>query len=259
MRGAEAAIWLARLEAEQDNLRAALQWALDKARYEDAAWLMVAVHYFWYLGGHRYEGARWLAQLLPQRTTLANDLRLAILICFFASAHELDESLTVDAYMGELMQLLEDGPHKLLQSTAWYFLAWSASDVSQAIVAVERSIALVRMASELPALGAEFGAMADRDFVLASMLQWYATNLIEQGEFTQAATHSMESLKLFRTQGNRYGIADCLGNLGRLALLQGDLAQAHALLHEVMALATSFQLPRDTVQVAAAHGDCYPL
>ena len=48
LRGPEAATWLARLEPEQDNLRAALQWALDEARYADAAWLMVAVHYFWY-------------------------------------------------------------------------------------------------------------------------------------------------------------------------------------------------------------------
>ena len=40
LRGPEAATWFARLEPEQDNLRAALQWALDEARYADAAWLV---------------------------------------------------------------------------------------------------------------------------------------------------------------------------------------------------------------------------
>ena len=79
MRGPEAATWFARLEPEQDNLRAALQWTLDEARYADAAWLIVAVEWFWYLRGHWYERGRWLAQLLPHRQTLDADLRLATL------------------------------------------------------------------------------------------------------------------------------------------------------------------------------------
>ena len=58
LRGPEARPGLARLEPEQDNLRAALQWALDEDRYEDAAWLMVAIHYYWYRTARRYEGAR---------------------------------------------------------------------------------------------------------------------------------------------------------------------------------------------------------
>ena len=51
LRRAEAATWLARLEPEQDNLRAALQWAFDEARYEDAAWLLMAVGWFWHMRG----------------------------------------------------------------------------------------------------------------------------------------------------------------------------------------------------------------
>ena len=167
LRGPEAAAWFARLEPEQDNLRAALQWALDAARYADAAWLMVAVHYFWFLRGARYEEAKWLAQLLPHRQTLATDLRLALLISFYATAFELEEFQPVDRYTGEVMQLLEVCSDKLLQAVAWFCLRWMLLMLPKLPLSWSSAIALARAASEAPGLGAEFGAMTDRDFVLA--------------------------------------------------------------------------------------------
>lgn len=242
MRRAEAATWLARVEPDQDNLRAALQWTLNTARYADAAWLMVAVHYYWFLRGARYEGATWLAQLLPHRQALATDLRLATLICFYATAFEVEGFPPVGRYTTEVKELLEVCTDKLLQAAGWYMLAWSATDVAQAVALVEQCIALVPAAGEAPGLGAEFGAMTDRTSVLASALKDYATNLIDQGELERAAPVATESLALFRMQGNPYGIGNGLGTLGRLALLQGDLTQAQRLFHEVVTIATSFNL-----------------
>ena len=43
LRTPEAAPWLARLQPEQDNIRAALHWTLDAQRYADTAWLIIAV------------------------------------------------------------------------------------------------------------------------------------------------------------------------------------------------------------------------
>jgi predicted ATPase len=242
LRGAEAAIWVAHVEPDQDNLRAAIQWTLDKAHYADAAWLMVAVHYLWFLRGSRYEGAQWLAQLLPHRQTLATDLRLATLIAFYATALELEEFQPVDRYMGEVMGLLEVCSDKLLQASAWDWLARTTSDLTQAAATLERCIALARATSESSGLGAEFGPMTDRNSLLASALKGYAANLIDQGEVARAVPIAMESLALFRARENHYGIAECLGTLGRLALLQGDLTQAHLFFHEVVTIATTFNL-----------------
>ena len=98
LRGFEVATWVARLEPDQDNLRAALQWTLDEARYADAARLMVTVHYLWFLRGARYEGARWLAHLLPHCQTLAPDLHLATLIGFYVTAFAVEDFPPVNDY-----------------------------------------------------------------------------------------------------------------------------------------------------------------
>ena len=46
-----------------------------------------------------------------------------------------------------------------------------------------------------------------------------------------------------RTLGNQGEFGDCLGILGRVALLKGDLAQAHTYFHEAVSIATTFSLP----------------
>ncbi len=240
LRKPEAATWMARLQPELDNLRAALQWALDADRYEDAAWLMVAIHYYWYLSGRRYEGARWFTRLLPHIQHLPADLRLATMLCFYTFTFESEEFESMERYAVELQQLVESSSQLSLQSAAWYFLAFHTSDVSQAAGRLERAVVLARAANAAPGPGAEFSAMADRDFALASMLAQYASNLVEQGQFAQAAPLAEEGLQLFRARGDHHGIADCLGALGRLAVLQGDLAQARACLQEVISLATTF-------------------
>ncbi len=100
LRRPDAGAWIARFLPEQDNLRASLQWTLDEERYEDAAWLMVAVHYFWFLSGHRYEGARWFTRLLPHLYRLPPDLHLASLICYYSFAYENRRVSTHGAYQG---------------------------------------------------------------------------------------------------------------------------------------------------------------
>ena len=240
LRGPEAAAWLARLEPEQDNLRAALQWTLAEGRYADMAWLLLAVNWFWDHVGHGQERGRWIAQLLPHREALAADVRLAIFISLYAAARASEESSPMDRFIEEMKGLLEVCPYETLHAAFWSFEAAHSADLADSSAALERAMACARAAREAPGLGPEFCLFTDRDFMLGHILGAYAARLIEHGEYARAAPLLMESAQIYQARGSRWEMADCLGKVGRLALLQGDLKKARVLLHEALTLARTF-------------------
>jgi non-specific serine/threonine protein kinase len=58
--GADEKSWLHQLDQEPDNLRAALQWAIDQHEAELAQRLAGTLQPFWFARGHWSEGRRWL-------------------------------------------------------------------------------------------------------------------------------------------------------------------------------------------------------
>jgi predicted ATPase/transcriptional regulator with XRE-family HTH domain len=78
-------VWLNKLEAERDNLRAALSWMMHKGETVLALRLAGAAHRFWYLRGYFTEARGWLNQALMQDAETADQF-----------AHHLSES-TVSA------------------------------------------------------------------------------------------------------------------------------------------------------------------
>lgn len=241
LRGAEAAAWVARLEPDQGNLRAALQWTLDAAHYAEAAWLMVALHYLWFLRGARYEGAEWLMQLLPHRQTLDPELRLATLIAFYVTAFGMEGFPPVTNFTDEVTALLSTCANNRLAAAGWFWLAWSAPAVDQSAEFSARAVTLLRTADAATS-PAFYGAMTDHDFELAGTLQLYAENLLNQGVSEPVTALASEALALFRQRGNSFGIGTSLGLLGWLALLQGDLAQAQRYFAEIMTIGVPINL-----------------
>jgi len=62
--GAAQQVWYHRLEADHDNLRAALRWAVDAGDAELALRAAVALWQFWRANGDLAEGRRWLREAL---------------------------------------------------------------------------------------------------------------------------------------------------------------------------------------------------
>ena len=74
---ADQKIWLQRLEREQDNMRAALHWAIEHGEVEFAQRMAGALQPFWFKRGYWSEGRRWLEDSLAMESnaTLNQSIR----------------------------------------------------------------------------------------------------------------------------------------------------------------------------------------
>jgi predicted ATPase/transcriptional regulator with XRE-family HTH domain len=103
--GADAAAWLARLDAEHDNLRAALGWAREQGDAVTALRLAGALGRYWAQRGHLSEGRQWCVQALALPVATATDSRPVRVRCLVAAgrlaigqaAHDEAESWTAEA------------------------------------------------------------------------------------------------------------------------------------------------------------------
>jgi predicted ATPase/DNA-binding CsgD family transcriptional regulator len=66
--GPQQALWATRLEAEHDNLRVALAWAIDTNQIEQAARIARALWPFWHTHSYEREGLHWLERILTLET-----------------------------------------------------------------------------------------------------------------------------------------------------------------------------------------------
>ncbi|MFF9554983.1 BTAD domain-containing putative transcriptional regulator [Streptomyces albus] len=103
IRSAEQLSWLPRVEADLDNIRAALHRALRARDLETLATLVRAVGWFWWLRNYRDEGSGWARAALsllpaaPEERTGEEELlhhELQLLDCFLLAEHRTQELLT---------------------------------------------------------------------------------------------------------------------------------------------------------------------
>jgi non-specific serine/threonine protein kinase len=227
LRRAEQLDWLARLETEHDNLRAAMKWAKGSGAVEPGLRLAGGLARFWYLHGYWNEGREWLSGMLAQikpETPISEAIQRARARALYGMAALMDES-------GEDIPLYEES---LALSRAvgdrWgtaFSLRglgathWSRGDVEQTAPLLNESLALFRD------LGDEWGIA-----VVYFNLGWvWFYDEDQRAEGTWA-----EGLALFRQSGDRWGIAVTLGALGYIARLRGDYARAAALSEESLSL-----------------------
>lgn len=217
---ADAELWLGRLEAEADNLRAAVRWSVEGPMANAEAGLRLAgnLHWFWFARGRFSEGRTWLARLLETGDDVSPPTRAQALLTagyldcwqgnFAAGRAPLEQALA-------LYQRLEDGHGIGFALHGLGFVALGAGNLALARSRFEASLQEAR-------------ALDDR-WLTSFALHFLAIVLTYQGDYGAASSSFEEGDALIEQMGGpRQGLAFSRFHLGRIARLQGDYPAARS-------------------------------
>jgi predicted ATPase/transcriptional regulator with XRE-family HTH domain len=216
--------WLERLDKEQYNLRAALEWCLSPEGDAHAGLRMAgALGWYWYFRGHLGEGRNWLEQALSTARALRQTE---------SGAKALNAAASLAMYQSDLdvmRALLEESVETWRQLGLSTGLAYACTLLgfvkarkldSSGFALLEEGVALFEM------LGDKWG--------LAYALNSFGNAKTWTGELTEARSFYQESLDLYQQMQSAWDIAYELGALGRTDLQALEFETARSLLQQAL-------------------------
>jgi predicted ATPase/class 3 adenylate cyclase len=221
--GGEQALWWARLDADHDNLRAALAWSASTGEIETELRLVSALYYFWVVRGYFNEGRRWLEGALARGGSAPAALRASALdgaagIAYRQGDYEHSRSL-FEMSLGLCRALGDElGTARMLGSLA---------NIAVAEGEYERAMA------EYEEARAKLDELGDRGRVAQVVANMGAVANV-QGRFELGRSLSEEALALQRELGNSEAATISLYNLARIDLRTGRLADAAELFRQCL-------------------------
>ena len=252
------------VEAEHDNIRHALQWALS-AQPDAALRIVAAIKAFWRLRGHAGEGRRLAESVLA--ATPDGDARLRAPVLREAGACAIQQG---DAERGQLLieqsiAAFRDLGDAHAVALSLDHLIWGASQVgdwaraghlARRCIDIHTEVGDEHLASEATMLlacvkvrrGDESAARQLMDEALGynlrhaddpcPMLRGAAGHLsLLLGDFEEARRRLEEANRYSRETGQPLRLTWDLGWLGEVAFLEGDIGEAERLLSEQLSVA----------------------
>ncbi len=260
--------WLVKLDQEHDNLRAALEWALENDEtapggYERALRLPAALRWFWRMRGHFHEGYDWLMESLHGCQECSVGARAAALLGISLLMNGLGDLSAARAPGMESVRIfreLDDRPHlaEALMITGltmlWQGEASTGHTYTREALAIYRELgdrwgeaqALYRLGSYLSDYSGEQagrGMLEESASILESLGEKYlytsvliALGIIDlsHGDYGSARSRFEHGLATTREINHPWGIADASTNLGCLLRIQGEYDAAQACFDEAL-------------------------
>lgn len=255
LRGPNQYHWVAGLEREHSNLRAAMEWFIENGQRESVTRLAGSIYAFWDLGGHYGEGRRWLTRALASPEGVAPAARVRALMGSATLAVMQGDLLAANALCAEVIHLSRaHGDYEGLSHALQFggLAAIFASDLDTADQLIVESLQAARIAGQtwLEGWALEFQAaveLARSHYDAAIRLATESAELsrpdgdpecaawalvtialahIEIGHVDLAIAPLRESLIAFRQLGVSWGLSMAILACAEIAALQGDLSSA---------------------------------
>jgi DNA-binding CsgD family transcriptional regulator/tetratricopeptide (TPR) repeat protein len=258
-------VWLERLEAEHDNLRAALSWTLGRREAEPALRLAGALWRFWTTRGYYEEGRRWFDGALEKGGRAAARARVLAGLGHLALWQgDLGRAKTAAK---EGLELSKEARLKSAIAADFLIILGEAAvrakgDNERAKELLEEALVLSREAGDRRGIAWSLGSLAnvsssqgdherakelyEEGLALSRELGGVETigvqllslgyEFLLEGDHERAAELNEEAAALLRNRGYRTGLEIALDNLGWAVLIRGDLDRASELFEESVAL-----------------------
>ncbi|WP_173052815.1 BTAD domain-containing putative transcriptional regulator [Phytohabitans houttuyneae] len=196
LRGAQQPVWLRRLEAEHGNIRAALEWSIERGDAGTAVRLAGSLYPLWDRHGHYREGRAWLARALELPAEVPALVRAraldsaaglaAIQGDLPAAAAEAEESARLSREAG-------DGAGAARALTTSGLAAFYAGDNPRAVRVLEESVRRARAAGDRGQAG--------------FALMYLSATALARGDWAEAVRRCDEGEPELRAVGDPEGLA----------------------------------------------------
>jgi predicted ATPase/class 3 adenylate cyclase len=232
LRGPASLAWLDRLEAEHDNLRAALSWSLDAHAADEAGAgqrtatglrLAQALTPFWYQHGHATGARRWLERAVELASNDAGAPLAQVahgLGVLVQQQGEDDAALPLFERSLAIWRDLGDQDHMAQELNSIGITRRSLGNLDTARSSFEDSVAIAR---ELRS-----------DARLSTALSNLGVVEIDAGNVKRAMEVLREALALDRKRGDTWGAAIVQHSLAAASLRAGQAQEAHDLLSSIL-------------------------
>ncbi|WP_374705580.1 BTAD domain-containing putative transcriptional regulator [Streptomyces sp. AJS327] len=255
VRSAEQLDWMWRLEADLDNIRAALHRTIRCGDHATAARFALAVGWFWWLRNYRDEGAQWIHRIMesfPARSedrdaAQESDYRQLQLLSYFLLAEQYSQVLLgSEEHARGAQALLEryetPGPESArFPGILWPFMAFLLEGPASVVRRMETCVENCR----------QYG----RDWDVAAVLLFRAHIHVTSPTGRPLVPSDMSELEaVSRASGDRWLLCQACGVRAELAFARGDFPTARAEYAEAMRhareLGVRTEIPMILVRIA---------
>jgi predicted ATPase/DNA-binding SARP family transcriptional activator len=242
LRRAEQLEWLAVLEAEHDNLSAAIRGALAAGDAQAAMRLVAVTGWYWWLAGHKTEGN----ELIMAATTMPGEVSDEIRAIVYAFATGF-----MTSGRGSDQYQAEEWIHKVYE-------------ISQHVQGLHPAVALVASLERLlhgpdASLSAFEPLLADEDPWVRALARLQLGKMrVMLGDGSRDADAYLETaLSEFRALGERWGISFALTELADRIATRGEFAGACEYYEQAIAVVTEVGAIEDVVRMRSRQAQLY--